>query len=987
MNIFKGKYVQFGDKDGQNSEEIESSNQFLSFKPNGEGFTNKQNKNFEDQVSIPAELSFPQTSVATNLYEKIASLEKERALLYQEILKLKTAEDQLYYDEKNLNKNQTMQDTFIDEVNVSLSGANQLNNTYSELQEKLTKEKDSLRELYHTKQGNVEEVVYTHKQKIDKMVEEHTNSSKNKTGFLEVFKDQIYQVIQRITQCEEYLDNQSKKEIEKVKMFIQNRKKAEESFCLERKKYAETIDNIQRAFDMKWESKRAEIMREFKMVVDENAKLKDENKHLLEENMFIQDNLESLKKISSKREEELLHEIKNMKQFKLKSADELLTIRKKTNRVLDEKLYDIQKTIDDINFGEVNKKVYDDYTKDLELLNERIFLLEKKIKKEHIHEKKGKTKADLQDFLNIMNKIAQKMEQITNGRTGQSLTNLEKFLESLAKFYSKQNDFENAVNHFNGFLEFFNDLWNKFQLKVNEQNSMINRLERQKLIEAQDKLKTPRDVAYEMEIKKREEIISQLQMEQEVSKSTITSLIEKCEKEEQYNDRSSPYVEALVRENAQQQTMKEKAESSIYAIHQNFNDKLKQLANDYQAMASSLEKFDDFVHHSFEIESAHLEMSKISNETLKSINLAIKDSLNLNVFGKDQDAMTSVEIDQLKQEMVQIKYVREDYDIQSKELYKARETVLKNISTSSVADQSILIHTQMQLMNSLPELQAKGVHHIYYRVQSILQEIEQSKHTLNNENESLNYMKDLITTTEDESKRKELLYQEDMILLQKKCKETLDLMQKKIDMHENKSVNLKSNLDQMKRENEKVQKDSDKIIENTKTSLGELLEIMNNHFKIVANDTKLLDNIKGLTDNLPDVRVLCQKFMQDQEKKVTEDTIFIENLVTNSEAKCKILQECDKESFDIMKKDLTLMKNEVKTQHEVIMKIKGIFDGQCAPVSNFQEETMKIKQTQFKQLEDSKEKLSNEIHRYRELNSLRLKTMNIPQFEDTTLRA
>ena len=38
-----------------------------------------------------------------------------------------------------------------------------------------------------------------------------------KTGFLEVFKDQTYQVINRIAQCEEYLDNLSKKEVEKVR--------------------------------------------------------------------------------------------------------------------------------------------------------------------------------------------------------------------------------------------------------------------------------------------------------------------------------------------------------------------------------------------------------------------------------------------------------------------------------------------------------------------------------------------------------------------------------------------------------------------------------------------------------------------------------------------------------------------------------------------------------------------------------------------------
>lgn len=108
--------------------------------------------------------------------------------------------------------------------------------------------------------------------------------------------------------------------------------------------------------------------------------------------------------------------------------------------------------------------------------------------------------------------------------------------------------------------------------------------------------------------------------------------------------------------------------------------------------------------------------------------------------------------------------------------------------------------------------------HIYYKVQNILQELEQSKHTLSNENESLVYMKELITNTENESQRKSVWLQEDMILLQKKCKETLDLMQKKLETRSIKVENTESLVESLKRENEKIQKDSDKIIDNTKSA-------------------------------------------------------------------------------------------------------------------------------------------------------------------------
>jgi hypothetical protein len=88
---------------------------------------------------------------------------------------------------------------------------------------------------------------------------------------------------------------------------------------------------------------------------------------------------------------------------------------------------------------------------------------------------------------------------------------------------------------------------------------------------------------------------------------------------------------------------------------------------------------------------------------------------------------------------------------------------------------------------------------------------------------------------------------------------------------------------------------------------------MTNHFKIVSNDTKILNGLTEMTENLPDVRKMCQKFMGDLETKVQEDTVFIEGLIRNGESKCKLLQEVDKETFDMMKKDLVLMKNEILT--------------------------------------------------------------------------
>lgn len=302
MNIFGGKYVDFGQtlpsSNPRNPSKAQRGDE-PSFEPSPllQNITDSQTQ-IAKNGPTPSKSAF-----TTSSYEKIQALERERELLYQEILRTKQADDQNFYDSQKLQTNQKMLTDFLSNVEDSLKGATVLNNSYCEMISKISSEKDEMRGNYHNKIASIEEILYLHKEKIDKMFQQFDLGSK--TGFLEVFKEQISGVIHRISDCESFLDSLSKKEIAKVKMFIENRKKAEESFCGERKKYIEMIDNIQKAFDMKWEAKRAEIMREFKLVVEENSKLKEQNSHLLEENMFIQDNLENLKKISGTREEEL----------------------------------------------------------------------------------------------------------------------------------------------------------------------------------------------------------------------------------------------------------------------------------------------------------------------------------------------------------------------------------------------------------------------------------------------------------------------------------------------------------------------------------------------------------------------------------------------------------------------------------------------------------------------------------------------------------
>lgn len=142
-----------------------------------------------------------------------------------------------------------------------------------------------------------------------------------------------------------------------------------------------------------------------------------------------------------------------------------------------------------------------------------------------------------------------------------------------------------------------------------------------------------------------------------------------------------------------------------------------------------------------------------------------------------------------------------------------------------------------------------------------------------------------------------------------------------------------------------------------------------------------MDGYKDLNDNLPDIKNLCKVFMDNLEKKIKDDSFFVESLVKNGEGKLKLLQEVDKEAHEMMNQDLMIMRNEVKTYHEAIMKIKAIFDSQCDPVRGFLEESRQLKDTIFKDVIESKKKLSDEVTRYKKLNDLRMKSMHLPTFD------
>lgn len=173
----------------------------------------------------------------------------------------------------------------------------------------------------------------------------------------------------------------------------------------------------------------------------------------------------------------------------------------------------------------IDQSIYNDFVKEIEMTNARIVVLEKNImdslqRKEPLL--KGpdssstlnltKDRAGLGGFneAKINSQINTLIERVNTHidhledlkKKGNDLPHIKACITGLQNRIPKEVKVEKMIHSIQGFIEYFNDQWNKFNISVVEHGSTINKLEREKIIAALDRLKTPRDALYEIEIDK-----------------------------------------------------------------------------------------------------------------------------------------------------------------------------------------------------------------------------------------------------------------------------------------------------------------------------------------------------------------------------------------------------------------------------------------------------------------------------------------------------
>lgn len=128
----------------------------------------------------------------------------------------------------------------------------------------------------------------------------------------------------------------------------------------------------------------------------------------------------------------------------------------------------------------VDHSINQDFLKEIEKLNERIHKLEKLM----LDCRNSPNAAVLYEqrhnvnLSNVLKKLTENIDNVASlGARHLDLPHIKQLVQSLATMSSKEASLERLLEEIHGFMDYFNDQWNKFNLTVMEQNISISSLE------------------------------------------------------------------------------------------------------------------------------------------------------------------------------------------------------------------------------------------------------------------------------------------------------------------------------------------------------------------------------------------------------------------------------------------------------------------------------------------------------------------------------
>lgn len=121
----------------------------------------------------------------------------------------------------------------------------------------------------------------------------------------------------------------------------------------------------------------------------------------------------------------------------------------------------------------IDHSIYEDFIREIEMLNTRIFVLEK-----HLLDLKQNKKQDSKEGPNLDKLVLKVNAHIDHihklSSSNFSIVHIHNIVQNLQSMITKESRLEQLVEEVQGFTDYFNDQWNKFNLSLLEQNTAIS---------------------------------------------------------------------------------------------------------------------------------------------------------------------------------------------------------------------------------------------------------------------------------------------------------------------------------------------------------------------------------------------------------------------------------------------------------------------------------------------------------------------------------
>jgi hypothetical protein len=178
-----------------------------------------------------------------------------------------------------------------------------------------------------------------------------------------------------------------------------------------------------------------------------------------------------------KKEEEMRFAHEELKLDYNRLIEDVATATQDQGNKIVEKIESLRMYLNVFEKEKVDQSIYEDFMKEIEMLSNRIFVLEKRLveQKADKNQTGGSAKTN-ESYDKVIEKINQYIDHLKSLSQKQNdIVSIRNLVEGLQTMLNKEAGLEKIVEEIHGFMDYFNDQWNKFNIAMLEQNATISK--------------------------------------------------------------------------------------------------------------------------------------------------------------------------------------------------------------------------------------------------------------------------------------------------------------------------------------------------------------------------------------------------------------------------------------------------------------------------------------------------------------------------------